>query len=84
MAEKTKVARKQVVSLNDFIQTFMKVYKDEGTVADVAEALDMNPRSVSLRALNLRKKGVNLPRLNRTVSTIDVDAVNSYIQQLSE
>lgn len=56
--------RKSRISVNKFITTWCRVYRQGGNQDMVAKALHCTGANVSIRAKALRKSGVKLPPLN--------------------
>lgn len=56
--------RKSAISVQKFVSTWCRVYRQGGNQNMVAAALRCTGANVSIRAKSLRKSGVKLPPLN--------------------
>lgn len=56
--------RKSRISVQKFVSTWCRVYRQGGNQDMVAKALHCTGANVSIRAKSLRKSGVKLPPLN--------------------
>lgn len=56
--------RKSRISVDRFVSTWCRVYRQGGNQDMVAKALRCTGANVSIRAKSLRKSGVKLPPLN--------------------
>lgn len=68
------------VSSKRFVQVYLQVHKSGGEIQDVADSLGMNKQSATVRASQLRKMGVNLPKLANARKKLDVSALAKMVQ----
>ena len=65
------------ISNDDFVDKWLIAYKQGKNQSQLAEEVGLTRQAVSLRAVNMRKAGVNLPRLNG----IPVEEMNRKINE---
>ena len=64
LGEQAMKTRKSRISVQKFVSTWCRVYRQGGNQDMVAKALRCTAANVSIRAKALRKSGVKLPPLN--------------------
>jgi hypothetical protein len=72
------------VTPQEYVRSYMKVYRDGGTMRDLAEQLKIPYHTATVRASHYRGKGVNLPRLKRAANlrpAVDVTELNYIVEQ---
>lgn len=63
-----------------FVVLWVQNYKASGSLTDLANILKQSPPNVSQRASDLRKKGVQLPKIKRKM-VFSPEKLNSYISK---
>lgn len=66
-----------------FVTNYMKAYKDNITIKELAQRVSLPVDAIRSRTYNLRAKGVQLPKLKSSVgiNKTDVEALNKLIAQ---
>lgn len=81
MAETT--IKRPRINKEDFIKAWATVYKNGGTMNDVAKALGCTPAGVATKSKKLIGEGVNLPELNKKrADSTDVTGLNKLLENL--
>jgi hypothetical protein len=85
MASKIKYSELQPRA-EEFVRTWTRVYRQGGTMADIASELGMKTANARAKAKNLRPYGVNLPRFRRSriyaiQKRYDISRLNDIIQE---
>ncbi len=72
-----------MIKQDDFVRNFMIVYRNGGTIADLSIQTKMSINSASVKASNMRKRGVELPFLNKRKGNrgFQVEYLNSIIDE---
>lgn len=82
-----KVAKRDSVSLADFLRGYQTVLKNGGTLQDVADALGMTKDSVSARKCQLKRdKGISLESLssNQGRKATTADEINDMLADINK
>lgn len=72
------------MSAEDFVRSFISVYKENGTSKELADKLGLKQESVVSRANQYRKLGIKLPQLkqNAANAALDVSELQSLIDNI--
>ena len=72
---------KSWIDIEKFVKVYVKHAREDGTAADVAAELDLKTQTVTRRANNLRKRGVELPELKRSTTLTMVEAAKAALAE---
>ncbi len=87
MEEKNKFPSRLKFTSEEFVIAWMKAYREEGTVQDIANELDCSKAHIQDTAKKFRRKGVKLPFLKVNgvaVREINVDKLNKLLKKESK
>ena len=74
--------RGYVIPIDVFVREYVRAASENLTVKQLAERLDQKPESINKRANDLRKRGVNLPKLKLMPKERDtVEVANEALAQ---
>lgn len=77
---KVRKERRETIPAETFIETFGIMARDGKSAKDIAEVLGRDVVYVNVRASQLRKEGVSLPKLaGRVGKKLDVAALNAKL-----
>lgn len=73
--------KKDWIDIKQFVNTYVKVSKANGTSADVAKELGLKTQTVTRRANSLRKRGVELPELRKAERNAMIDEAKAALAE---
>ena len=76
--------RKYATWTQEDYEKFVKIWQSAANVKEVADAYDVSVQTIYNRAVNLRKKGVNLKKMKTSRQRLDWPALAQLADDLSE